>query len=95
MNNIPTNLEETIEAFDKMLKEEDKEYLIEHGELSVHHTLGTWIRNNWGLWNDSILKQNITKEFGLHHPDDISNYIIKNYIKYLEKNNIQRSNRKN
>ena len=62
--------------------EEDKEYILEHGPLSVHHSLGRWIRNNWGLWeNDSILKFNMVK-LGFIHPDDISNYIIEEFIKY-------------
>lgn len=81
-NKIPTNLKEAINELNKIISKEDKEYILEHGALSVHHSLGRWIRNNWGLWeNDSILKFNMVK-LGFIHPDDISNYIIEEFIKY-------------
>ena len=67
--------------------DEDKDYLLEHGSLSVHHSLGRWIRNNWGLWNeeDNELKTNL-KKLGYIHPDDMSNYIIEQYIEHLKLN---------
>lgn len=81
-NKIPTNLKEAINELDKIISKEDKEYLLEHGALSVHHSLGRWIRNTWGLWNErSELKVNMGK-LGFIHPDDISNYIIEEFIKY-------------
>lgn len=83
---IPTNLKEAIEELDKELPEDSKEYILEHGALSVHHSLGRWIRNTWGLWKDSELKQNI-QNLGYEHPDDISNFIIEEYIKHLKEQN--------
>lgn len=81
---IPQNLQEAIEELDRKLNKEDKEYIVENGSLAVHHSLGRWIRNNWGLWNeeDNELKASL-KKLGYRHPDDMSNYIIKQYIKYL------------
>lgn len=89
-NYKPTNLAEAIKILDEQLFKEDKEYLLEHNALLVHHSLGRWIRNNFGLWEEnSILKENIGK-LGYTHPDEISNYIIEEYIKYLKtKNNIE------
>ena len=89
-NYKPTNLIEAIKILDEQLFKEDKEYLLEHNALSVHHSLGRWIRNNFGLWeDDSQFKQEISK-LGYTHPDEISNYIIEEYIKYLKtKNNIE------
>ncbi len=81
---IPVNLEEAIKALDEELLDEDKEFIKENKAIALHHSLGTWIRNNWMLWADSELKQNISKITGLEHPDDISNYIIKEYKKHLE-----------
>ena len=83
--NIPTNLKEVIQELNKLLSQDDKEYLLEHGALSVHHSLGRWIRNNWGLWDeeDNNLKVNL-KKLGLEHPDDMSNYIIEQYIEHLK-----------
>ena len=84
---IPTNLKEAIEILDEQLFKEDKEYLLEHGALAVHHSLGRWIRNNFGLWEeDSQFKQEFSK-LGYMHPDDISNYIIEEYIKHLTTKN--------
>ena len=81
-NKIPTNLKEAINEIDKIISEEDKEYLLEHGALSVHNSLGRWIRNEWKLWEDaSELKCNMIK-LGFIHPDDISNFIIEEFIKY-------------
>ena len=82
---MPNNLLQAIEYLDKELTKQDKEYLLENGALSVHHSLGRWIRNNWGLWNeeDNKLKVNL-KKLGLEHPDDMSNYIIEQYIEHLK-----------
>lgn len=84
---IPNNLLQAIEYLDKLLSQDDKEYLLENSALSVHHSLRRWIRNNWGLWNeeDNKLKVNL-KKLGLEHPDDMSNYIIELYIEYLKNN---------
>lgn len=79
----PTNLEEAIDALNKMLSDEDKEYLKTNGAISVHHSLGRWIRNEWNLWTKSVLYENISNESGFTHPDDISNYIIEEFIKQL------------
>lgn len=81
---IPTNLKEAIRNLDSLISEADKQFLLEHGALAVHHSLGRWIRNNWGLWEDhSELKFNMVK-LGFIHPDDISNFIIEEYIKQLK-----------
>lgn len=91
MEKIPSNLFEAVHELDKSLSQDDKEYLLENGALSVHHSLGRWIRNNWGLWNedDNELKANL-KKLGFEHPDDMSNYIIELYIEYLKNNHILR-----
>ena len=81
---IPTNLREAIKNLDSLISEADKRFLVEHGALAVHHSLGRWIRNNWGLWEDhSELKFNMVK-LGFIHSDDISNFIIEEYIKHLK-----------
>ena len=99
MGKIPNNLEQAIEYLDKELDERDKEYLfkeyildLERAALSVHHSLGRWIRNNWGLWNeeDNELKANL-KKLGYEHPDDMSNYIIEQYLEHLKNTHILRN----
>ena len=81
---IPATIEEAFDILDDVLTEEDKEYLVENGAISVHLSLGMWIRNEWKLWEpvDSDIKTYLKKE-GYEHPDDMSNYIIEEFIKYL------------
>jgi hypothetical protein len=79
---IPKTLEEAVQQLDAMLSDDDKEYLMENGAISVHHTLGRWIRNEWGLWEDSELKESLEKE-GFSHPDDMSNHIIERFIEKI------------
>ena len=81
---IPKNIEEVFNFFDKELTEADKEMLLKHKAIEFHHTLGRWIRNNFELWNtQSELKAwLIDKSFT--HPDDMSNYLIEEYQKHLK-----------
>ena len=78
----PQTLSEAISYLTNNISDEDKQYIIKNGAISVHHSLGRWIRNNWGLWENSELKRNLEKE-GLTHPDDMSNYIIEEFLKTL------------
>lgn len=84
------NINEAIKYLDKELNQEDKDYLLDNGSLSVHHSLGRWIRNNFGLWReeDTPLKSEL-KELGYEHPDDMSNFIIEKYIEYIKNGNEQ------
>lgn len=82
---IPNTIEEAIAILDEELSQEDKDFLLEKGPIAVHHTLGRWIRNTWGLWTDSVLK-NVLTEQGFTHPDDMSNHIIEEYVKHLKCN---------
>lgn len=83
-NKTPRNIEETIAGLDSLLSMEDKEYLKENGSIAVHHTLGMYIRNEWGLWTGSELKSELEKK-GLTHPDDMSDYVISEYINVLKR----------
>ena len=78
----PKNTAEAIEKLDAILSKDDKEYLKKNGPLSVHHTLGRWIRNEWDLWEGSELKDSLIAE-GFEHPDDMSNHIITLYVEKL------------
>lgn len=80
---IPRNIEEAIAGLDSLISMEDREYLKENGSVAVHHTLGRYIRNEWGLWTGSELKSELEKK-GLTHPDDMSDYIIREYIDVLK-----------
>lgn len=79
---VPKTVDEAISTLEKILSDEDREYLLKNGAISMHDSLGRWIRNEWGLWTGSELKNELEKK-GLEHPDDMSNYIIEEFIKYL------------
>ena len=78
---IPKTVDEAVKTLAKIVSEEDRDYLLENGAISMHNSLGRWIRNEWGLWTDSELKNELKKK-GFEHPDDMSNYIIEEFIKY-------------
>jgi hypothetical protein len=50
----------------------------------LHRGFGMWIRNNWGLWRNSELKQYFLDK-GVVHPDDMSGIILTSYHRYLNK----------
>ena len=78
---VPKTVVEAISTLEKILSDEDREYLLKNGAISMHNSLGRWIRNEWGLWTGSELKNELKKK-GFEHPDDMSNYIIEEFIKY-------------
>ena len=80
---VPKTVNEAIYTLEKILSDEDREYLLKNGAISMHDSLGRWIRNEWGLWTGSELKDELMNmNKGLNHPDDMSNYIIEEFIKY-------------
>lgn len=85
----PTTPEEAIQVLDAMLPEEDKEYLRteKNAAIKCHHSLGRWIRNNWGLWAEepNELKTHFINK-GVTHPDDMSGEILDAYVEYLKSN---------
>ena len=50
--------------------------------VKLHHGLGMSIRNSWGLWGKSDLKQFLI-DSGFTHPDDMSAMIFMGYHRYL------------
>ena len=83
---IPKNIDEVFNYFDKELTDDDKEQLKQYSAIKFHNTLGRWIRNNFELWNPNNkleLKAWLIDK-GFTHPDDMSNYIIEEYQKHLK-----------
>lgn len=80
----PINLDECLKVLDEQLSEKDKLFIKNSESIGgLHSTLGRWIRNNWGFWSDSPLKDYF-KSLGLHHPDDMSGIILKAYYAHLK-----------
>lgn len=84
---IPNKFEECNDALNKLLQPVDQiEFMNLPREklITTHSGLGMWIRNNWGLWRNGPLCQDM-KSHGFRHPDDMSGTIIKEYWLYLNK----------
>jgi len=89
----PTKLSECFEQLNNILSEApDGDWFKDAEEddaiAQSHHGLGTWIRNNWGLWEkDGQLHEYFTK-LGLKHPDDMSGVILTSYHRHLNNKEI-------
>lgn len=82
---IPVDIEDCFTELNKMLPGELIDKMSEGTEsemINYHHGLGTWIRNNWGLWSDSKLSQYFNS-LEIFHPDDMSSIILNSYWKRL------------
>lgn len=86
---IPTDEIDACMELDKMLGDSTKIQIIELGKdfpIRAHHSMGMWIRNNWGLWSGSRLQTYLLRK-GFKEPDDMSHHILTFYLQWLEKKN--------
>lgn len=69
---IPKDLGERFIELDKQLSEVNKNEMKALSKrddmIKYHHGLGTWMRNNWGLWGGSRLQKYFTDR-KIGHPD--------------------------
>jgi hypothetical protein len=81
---IPQTLEEAINLTKNQM---DAKFVQAHSEREIvanyHHSLGQFIRNSWGFWLNSPLKQELVK-LGLSHPDDMSGLILQCAIRDMK-----------
>jgi hypothetical protein len=75
-DNIPKNLDEAIAYLEARLTNEDREKLKTADMAQFHFTTGMNMRNSWGLWSGSPLKQWFNS-IGIEHADDMSGIIMK------------------
>ena len=89
---IPKNLDECFLALEQILTPQELEKLKSAKKASLvpnyHFGLALWIRNNWGLWKGSTLREYL-QELGLTDPDDMSAYIIERFWEHLNGKPIQ------
>ena len=94
---LPRSSREAFAILDKMLSTEDKQALGTITDtIDLHFGLGLWIRNHWIYQH----QEEIMKAFGLYkeedgfpntlfyQPDDLSDIIIKRYIRHLKRKKI-------
>lgn len=83
---IPKDLKDCFVTLDSLLSHSDIDSIkaLPNREETIiyHHGLGTWIRNNWGLWGGSRLQQYLIAK-GLGHPDYMSATILEFYYDWL------------
>jgi hypothetical protein len=88
---IPENLEDCFGELGKMLQPELIEEMksgTEDDMITYHHGLGTWLRNNWGLWSGSRLAKYFNG-LGIKHPDDMSGVILDSFWRHLNNKPIE------
>jgi len=77
---IPNDLYEAADKLEAGLVDEDKGYILQNGAIGLHHTLGRYLRNTWGLWEGSAGKHSPLRDWflnrGLGHADDMSAIIL-------------------
>ncbi|MDD4954586.1 MAG: hypothetical protein PHP17_00905 [Candidatus Omnitrophica bacterium] len=75
---IPENIEDCFKELRKILSPvmlEEMKQGKESDMAKYHRSLGMWMRNNWGLWSGSRLKDYFNG-LGIQHPDDMSGIIL-------------------
>ena len=93
---IPTTLDEALLALDKLLSQEDRDRFLRGEETPdelvsiVHHSLGRYLRNEWGLWRDSVLAQHMRDVHNTPHPDDMTHVIIVAYCRQMVRTRFER-----
>lgn len=88
---VPETLEECFVELEKFLSEEELEEFkgTKEDDLAGYHFgLGSWIRNNWGLWLDSPLARYF-RGIEIDHPDDMSAIILTCFHRYLNGRDIR------
>lgn len=87
---IPINLKDCFVQLDKILSAEDITFIknlnVKTETIQLHHTLGIWIRNNWGLWGGSRLQKYLLNR-KLTQPDEMSTLILEFYYDWLNNKN--------
>lgn len=83
---IPKDIKECFLQLDILLTKEDikriKGLKNKSETIEYHHSLGMWLRNNWGLWSGSRL-QIYLRDRMIDEPDEMSAMILEFYWEWL------------
>jgi len=79
---IPKDLKDTFVELDKLLTQNNRDEFRTALPTTYHMGLGTTLRNRWGLWTNSRLREYFL-DLGVTHPDDMSSIILDGYYNYL------------
>jgi hypothetical protein len=77
---VPKDLDEALEILEQKFKvtEGFQEWLAldEQKALGISHRISRHIRNSWGLWDGSVLRDWFLSQ-GIHYTNDMSNIILR------------------
>ena len=86
-SNCLRDLKDCYKRLDKIIPASKRKEMAKEENMVHHHFgLGTWLRNNLGLWEDSKLSRYFNS-LGITHPDDMTGIILSGYHCYLKKIN--------
>lgn len=78
-DSLPTNIEECMVQLDTCTNDTIKDWIrcvtLEEYSCELHHSIGRYIRNKWGLWGESELSS-FFHHNKINHPDDMSSIIL-------------------
>jgi len=87
VTHTPIDFDACLLQLDTLINDRLKSWIkcLPDGEFGsfVHHGFGMYLRNNWGLWANSILSKNLYK-MGILHPDDMTAIIFDSYQRRLK-----------
>ena len=89
---IPADLSECFTELDKKVSKASKAKFLSIDERTamqkLHYSLGKWIWYNWGFYEGSRLTVYMNK-MGIFHPEDMADFIIMSYHRYLKETPIE------
>jgi hypothetical protein len=84
---IPRNLNECLIQLDNIISDSMKQDIKKYSENEfvglTHLTLGMYLRNKWGLWQESRLAAYFYN-IGVYHPDEMSGIILTSYYRKIK-----------
>lgn len=82
---VPKTLEECYTWINTYVPDADEALVLTENTFVVkcHHTLGRWMRNNWGLWRCDTELSFWFMSLGIKHADDMSGIITTSYWRHI------------
>lgn len=89
----PKHLDDILLLMNNIIDSEILEYIKnsenENDVVSIlHHSYGSWMRNNWGLWKKESQFTLYFNTIGIFHADDMSSIIIQVIYRHLHNQSI-------
>jgi hypothetical protein len=74
---VPVTVDEALRMLREGIKDADRDIMRRTPHPGdFHFSVGTWLRDNWSLWDERSHLRGAFRVIGLSHPVDISGYLI-------------------